>query len=131
MKKKQTVVRRKVGTFAKIRSSFYYGFRICTRGFVPVGTFVICHKELPDESGWTFFYLTVLVLGGLLFSAKTVWQWATVEHKDPWKATGFVLLVEGIMVGSKTLWLSWSALLLLVAINGIATGVTQNRRYRV
>ena len=63
-----------------------------------------------------------LVLGGLAYSAKTVWQWGTVAFQNAFKAFGFVVLLEGVMVTSHILWLSITALVYLMAINGIATG---------
>lgn len=96
-------------------------------GFVPVASYVVCHQELPSATGWHQMALGTLVAGGLLFSAKTVWQWARAGFSDAWKATGFVVLVEGVMVLSAVTWLAWTALVLLVGVNGIATGVTLAR----
>ena len=124
---------RKVGVVAQTRQAFSRGSLLGTSigmllgGFVPVGSFVICHQELPPASGWHFLVLALLVVGGLIFSAKTVWQWSAAAFQDRWKASGFVLLVEGIMVYSSTPWLSHAALALLVAVNGVATGVTLTR----
>jgi hypothetical protein len=38
-----------------------------------------------------------LVLGGQLFSAKTVYQWASVALEDRAKAAGFVVMLEGTL----------------------------------
>jgi hypothetical protein len=65
---------------------------------------------------------SALVAGGLVYSAKTVWQWGRLAFACPWKATGFVLLLEGVMVLSRIEWLSVAALVYLVGINAIATG---------
>jgi hypothetical protein len=40
-----------------------------------------------------------------------------------WKAAGFCVLLEGVLLVSRTPWLSVAALAYLCAINGIATGV--------
>jgi hypothetical protein len=61
-------------------------------------------------------------LGGLVYSAKTVWQWGTVAFQNAFKALGFVILLEDVMVTSHIPWLSITALVYLMAINGIATG---------
>jgi hypothetical protein len=66
----------------------------------------------------------ILVAGGLLFSAKTVWQWGRKAFDCPYKATGFVLITEGIMITSGNALLSRTALMYLVAINAIATACT-------
>lgn len=95
-------------------------------GFVPVATYTVAHQQLlvgaAKWSGVTFVSPAwALVAGGLLYSAKTVWQWGKLTFNDRWKATGFVLLVEGVMVFSPVVWLSRTALGYLVAINAIAT----------
>jgi hypothetical protein len=125
---------RKVGVVKQIREAFTRRNSLGTTiglllgGFVPVGSFVLCHHELPHiESAWAWRIIALLVVGGLVFSAKTVWQWSASAVQDRWKATGFVLLVEGIMVWSHTPWLSYAALGVLVGINGVATGVTLSR----
>jgi hypothetical protein len=125
---------RKVGVVAQIQQAFSRKSALGTTlglilgGFVPVGSFVLCHNELPHVQGdWAWRVLAVLIVGGLVFSAKTVWQWSAAAFQDRWKATGFVLLVEGIMVWAHTPWLSYAALGLLVGINGVATGVTLAR----
>lgn len=130
-KRRQTS--RRVGVVGQIRFAFTRGARLGTTigiilgGFVPVGAYTICHEELPHARGFIWWLLATLVFGGLLFSAKTVWQWAAAAFQDPWKASGFVVLLEGIMVLAKTPWLSWSALMLLVMVNGIATGVVLSK----
>ena len=95
-------------------------------GFVPLATFTVAHQELPGAE-WYLQPKLALVLGGLLYSAKTVVQWGQLAFRDRTKALGFVVLLEGVMVFSATMWLSYFALALLVAINAIATGVTLSR----
>lgn len=91
-------------------------------GFTPLASYVVCHSELPSAQGVYFATLLAIVAGGLLFSAKTVWQWGQLAFADPWKATGFVLLLEGVMVASSVAPLAYGALSLLILINGVATG---------
>lgn len=117
------------GVVEQIRQSFEPGARLATfagmilGGFVPVGSFVVCHEELPHAEGWRQVALLTLIAGGLVFSAKSVFQWSAAAFADRWKASGFVVLVEGLMVLSQTRGLSFAALALLVAVNGLATGV--------
>ena len=66
-------------------------------------------------------YLWVLVVAGFTYSAITVYQWATIAFKHWAKAVGFVVLMEGVIFFSHTLWLSYAALGVLVLINGIST----------
>lgn len=89
-------------------------------GFVPVASFHVAHNEVT--SFWSL--ATALVLGGLVYSAKTVFTWGKLAFSCTWKATGFVVLVEGVMVTSKSTWLALAALAYLVAINAVATGCT-------
>ena len=65
-----------------------------------------------------------IVVGGLLFSAKTVWQWGRQAFACPYKATGYVILMEGVMVTSTSDLLSRLALGFLLGINAIATACT-------
>lgn len=91
-------------------------------GFVPLASFFVAHFELSRAVPLYSQKALYLVLGGLAYSAKTVWQWGTIAFQNAFKAAGFVVLVEGVMVTSNILWLSIAALVYLVAINGIATG---------
>jgi hypothetical protein len=68
-----------------------------------------------------------LVVGGLLFSALTVCQWAREAFGSPWKALGFTVLLEGILTFAHTPWLSVASVCYLVAINATATGVRLSR----
>lgn len=89
-------------------------------GFVPVATFSVSHldKTLNEYVMWA------LVLGGLIYSALTVFTWAKNAFGHAVKAFGFVVLIEGVMTLSGLPELSYAALALLVLINGIATGAT-------
>ena len=90
--------------------------------FVPIGTYVISHYELNSKSNLWEQPLAYAVVDGLLYSAYTVWQWASLAFKSTFKATAFVLLIETIMVLSSIIWLNMAALVYLVFINGTATG---------
>lgn len=94
-------------------------------GFVPCATYVIAHGEVARTSHG--YAMLALVIGGLVFSAKTVWQWASLAFRDPWKATGFAMLIEGAMTLSSNQTLTLVALGLLAGINAIATGVSLSR----
>lgn len=86
-------------------------------GFVPVATYCVAHHEAKG-----FNLAMALVFGGLVYSAKTVWAWGRLAFNCTWKATGFVLLIEGVMVTSNQAWLGLVALAYLVSINAVATG---------
>ena len=87
---------------------------------VPSATFVVGHYELTS---WTE-PKALIVLGGLVFSALTVFRWGRLAFCSAVKAFGFVVLAEGVMTFCSTAWLSVVALGYLVLINAIATGCT-------
>jgi hypothetical protein len=85
---------------------------------IPLTTFMIAHSEWRE---WFSIY-TLLIIGGLGFSFKNVYQWGKAAFRDSWKAGAFVLLCEGSMIFSKIIWLEWMCLGILIAINAIASG---------
>jgi hypothetical protein len=92
-------------------------------GMIPIATFLEAHR-LDEHRPLHHQVGAYLVLGGLAYSAKTVFAWARRAFNDRVKAAGFVLLLEGVMVTSHVPALPYVLLALLVAINGIATGCT-------
>jgi hypothetical protein len=97
-------------------------------GFVPLASYVVAHFEVDTNAPLYSQLSTLLVLGGLVFSARTVYDWARLAFNASGKALGFVVLAEGVMCTSHTPWLAVSALVYLVCINGIATGCTLSLR---
>lgn len=91
-------------------------------GVVPIATDVETHLDLDASRPLYEQVATFLVIGGLVFSGKTVFAWAGRAFRDDWKAAGFVLLLEGVMITSNVAVLPLALLRTLVAINGIATG---------
>lgn len=87
-------------------------------GGVPIASYWLAHHEL--SRGWVVY---ALVAGGLLFSAATVVRWAASAFGSQAKALGFTVLLEGVLLYSSTDWLALAALVYLVGINAIATGV--------
>ncbi len=99
----------------KNRTAMFAGFILGC--FIPCATYFVAHQDvLVSRLYW------ILVAGGLLFSAKTVFDWTRVAFQSSWKAFGFCLLVEGVMTFSTIVYLSYAALLVLALINGIETG---------
>lgn len=90
--------------------------------FVPIAVWVVAHREVnPALPLWRQFG-SLLVAGGLAYSATNVFSWGRLAFRSPVKAAGFVVLLEGVLVGSSTHWLSLAALAVLAGINAIATG---------
>jgi hypothetical protein len=104
----------------KNRLAALLGF--CLGAIVPFASYIVAHFEIDPEKPIYLQLGTFLVLGGLIYSAKTVYSWGVLAFNSRFKAVGFVLLLEGVMVAAHTTWLSVVTLVYLVAINGIATG---------
>ncbi len=91
-------------------------------GIVPVASYVVAHHELEATRPWWGQFASLLVAGGLLYSARTVYGWGRLAFGEPAKALGFVVLLEGVMVLSTTPWLALTCLAYLVGINSVSTG---------
>jgi hypothetical protein len=81
-------------------------------GFLPVASFVIAHIEAPVNP-----WMWALVAAALAFSAPTLAEWATKWCRDRWKAWGFTILLEGVMVFSTVQYLAVAGAIILVIIN--------------
>ncbi len=127
---RRRIVRVPRGVVGQVRAAFAPGARLATAigavlgGFVPISTWQVTHHELSAAAPLWQQPLTLLVLGGLLYSATTVFAWGKLAFRSPVKAAGFVVLLEGVLVGSQTPWLSAAALVVLAGVNAIATGAT-------
>ena len=127
------VTARNATVMQQVKTSFAPGKRLATLvgfalgGFVPLASFVVAHYELRADVPLYMQLSALLVLGGLLYSAKTVYEWGKRAFQNAAKALGFVVLLEGVMVTSTTTWLGWVALGYLVVINGLATGCNLSR----
>jgi hypothetical protein len=129
---RQPNMRRRVSQQMGVADQFVLAFNARNRlatvlgfiagGVVPVATYVEAHWDLNNSLPLHSQAPTFMVLGGLLFSAKTVFTWAKRAFQDGWKAAGFVVLLEGVMITSKVPVLPLVLLAILVAINGVATG---------
>lgn len=91
-------------------------------GVVPVATYLEAHHDVDMTKPLWAQVATYLVLGGLAFSAKTVFDWAKLAFNNGFKAAGFVVLLEGVMIASHVQMLPLVLLAILVCINGISTG---------
>lgn len=89
---------------------------------VPVAIYQVSHGEAGritrDPASWVPWGL---VLFGLVYSAHTVFCWSRLALGSTVKSLGFVVLMEGVMVLSTTVWLRLLVLGYLVAINAIST----------
>jgi VIT1/CCC1 family predicted Fe2+/Mn2+ transporter len=81
-------------------------------GFLPIASYVLAHFESKTNP-----MLWLLVGAALLFSAPTLASWAQKWCGNQYKAWGFTILLEGVMVCSHTEVLSYAGLTILVLIN--------------
>lgn len=86
-------------------------------GGIPSATFYTSH--FMYESFWSIE--TLIVLGGLIVSAKTVAAWCEQAWQDRQKAVGTVLLAELFMLKAPLIP-ALIALAYLVSINAVASG---------
>lgn len=91
-------------------------------GFVPLAVWTLTHLETPEWYQW------IMIGGGALFSSLTVIQWGEEVLESLPKAIGFAILLEGVMITSRTDWLSYTALGLLIVINAVACSVALSSR---
>jgi len=90
---------------------------------VPLATYFVAHYEAKSQP-----WLWTIVVGGLLVSAPTVYEWSVAAFQNRWKSVGFVLLLEGTMVMSGMATLGISCLSLLVIINAVGAAACLARR---
>lgn len=87
-------------------------------GFLSIAAWFLAHFEAPE-----FPAIWALVFAALMFSFPSVAGWARTwtgaNRLSAVKAIGFTALLEGVLVGSHTLWLNVSALILLAGINSL------------
>ena len=111
----------------QVRQALQPGNRLATflgfllGGFVQLASYMVAHYEVTSGAPLWSQRAVYLVLGGLAYSARTVWQWGVIAFRSAFKSVGFVVLLEGVMVTSHIAWLGVLALVYAVAINGIAT----------
>lgn len=92
-------------------------------GIIPVGSYEVIHYEtISNQWMWIF------VCGLLAFSAMSVWRWTALAMDSGWKALGFCLGCEGLMVFSRCHWLSLAMLAVLITINAAAASFTVHIR---
>ena len=114
-----------VGIVDQVKLAFQAGNLIATAigfllgGVIPLFTYMIAHSL-----GTITNPLIVLVAGGLAYSAPTVYQWGAKAFQSRYKSIGFVILIEGCMTLAPQAWIAITALVYLIMINGVATGVT-------
>lgn len=95
---------------------------------VPFFTYRLTHGEVDFAAPLWSQASAWFALGGLLFSAVTMYEWGRLAFFHRGKALGFVVLLEGTMVTSHTHWVALTALAYLCSINGVASASNLARR---
>lgn len=127
--KQQELFARKRTVVGDVRQALGRKARLATAigavlgGFVPLATWQVAHHEVTSAPLWQQ-HATLLVLGGLAYSSTNVYTWGAQAFRSKVKAVAFVVLLEGVLVGSITHWLSVAALCILAGVNAITTGAT-------
>lgn len=85
------------------------GIAAVAAGFLPIASYCMAHMEVSDRP-----LMWALVAAGLAFSAPTLSEWAERWCRGKYKAWGFTVLLEGVMIFSVNDYL---ALAILVSIN--------------
>lgn len=104
--------------------------------FLPGAVYWIAHIEtLTPEGAVNYFSpLWLLVVAGLTYSAPSVSQWANGwtgrDRLAQVKSIGFTILLESVLVFSRTEWLSLAALAILSGINCLVAVAAMRNRTR-
>lgn len=93
-----------------------FAFAAPLAGIIPFFSWWLIHFEVSQNP-----LLWLVAIGGLIYSAITVFSWGKTAFQSGIKSFGFVLLLEGILTFSVTLWVSIVSLGFLIVINAIAT----------
>ena len=83
---------------------------IALGAFVPLASYTLVHVDGRRE-------VWILVAGGLVYSALTVYKWAERAFTYRMKAIGFVVLLEGVMTFTRVEWLGLAGLAILMGLN--------------
>ncbi len=118
-------VSRPMGVVQRVKLAFHPKSRLAAcigllfGGIIPVFSFELVHgrDSAPD---WRTAVCLALVAGGLVVSAKTVYEWAKLTYSDTGKAAGLVVILEGVMLVSDIPWTQYAALGFLVLVNSTA-----------
>ena len=99
----------------RMENAFATAVGVIVGGFVPLAVYRTAHFGVQAHPA-----LWILVLGGLIYSALTVFQWGVAAFSSPIKSIGFVLLLEGTLTFNEHA-LALGALSILAFINAVAT----------
>lgn len=93
--------------------------------FLPIAAFVIAHHEVQE-----YPYMWVLVIASLAYSAPTVVAWAKSWAGATYKAVGFAVLLEGNLIGTHNMYLSYTGLVVICVINAHAAYINSGKAFK-
>lgn len=96
--------------------------------FIPLAVYVIAHKALAMGATIEALPLAILALGGLVYSAPSVYAWARSWAGAPAKAVGFTVILEGVMTVGTVTWLATVSLVVLMLVNALVAWTKANER---
>lgn len=116
-----------------------------TGGAILGGTVPLMAHTMAQASPFGLNVASLVVGACLLYSAPTVHEWAAnavgkpatpeTEHDiarpaqpATWKALGFVVCLEAVLVASPVAWCSWLAMVLLMGINATVLAIKIGNR---
>lgn len=115
-----------LGPVEKIRLAFHRRSRIALAigmvfgAVVPLASYSTAYTEIDPALPLHTQVASYLVLGGLIFSSLTLFEWGKRTFGQPVKAMAFAVLLEGVMLTSHQTWLAWTVLGLLMFVNAVA-----------
>jgi len=88
----------------------------------PVGSYMVVHHALDRQAALAEQPLAYLVAGLMVFSGLSVVRWTKAAFRSTWKAIGWTVGVEGLLVGApdSMAWLAGLCVGYLVVINAIS-----------
>ena len=112
---KMTVIQQLRRAFARgARLAAVVGFSVGS--LFPVLSFVLIHHEVSEHPiSWVF------VVGALIMSFSSVYNWFTAAYSSKVKGFGCALALEGVMTFCHIFWLSIICLSVLVFVNAVSS----------
>lgn len=110
----------RLATAPKNRLALVYG--AATGVAIPIASYTMAHSEIMIANPRLFAVKVAILVGGLVYSSRSVFQWWKLITGSAIQSLAFVVLSEGILVFSDTEWLRLTFLGYLCIINALANG---------
>lgn len=117
MNSKHTPILNQVQSFSRNTTAAVAGSFL--GALIPAITFHVAHEQIRTATMWEQWYLLVIVVAGLAFSAPKVATWAATAFQSRWAGIAFTIILEGTLTFTNA-WTTYAALAFLVAINAMS-----------